>query len=139
MSDPRPMERFLAVDAGPIRLALPLPSVRQILDVGAGEAALDPRALGVTPHSLAELLGAAPTSTRPALLLFDSILGAHDPIVLTCCKLRGVVDAPRPRPLPATVACTWPHLLRGTLDNADDDGVILVLDASVLMGLLEAR
>ena len=128
------MQRYLGVDAGPFRLALPLGSVRQILDVGAGDAVLDPRALGVMPHSLAELLGALPTSTRPAVLLFD---GTDDPVVLTCCKLRGVIDAPSPRALPQTVACQWPGLLQGTLD--DDEGLILVLDARVLMGLVEAH
>ncbi|MDP2339670.1 MAG: hypothetical protein Q8O67_01825 [Deltaproteobacteria bacterium] len=128
------MERYLGVDAGPFRLALPLGSVRQILDVGQGDATLDPRALGVMPHSLAELLGEAPTSTRPAVLLFD---GTDDPVVLTCCRLRGVVDAPRPRPLPQTVACRWPGLLQGTVDG--DDGLILVLDSRVLMGLVEAQ
>jgi hypothetical protein len=132
------MERFLGVDAGPFKLALPLAAVRQILDVGAGEAALDPRALGVTPYSLAELLGEQRKSSRPALLLFDSILGTSDPVVLTCCLLRGVIDSPTPKPLPLTVACRWPGLLRGTIDDGGS-GLILVLDASVLMGLLEAR
>ena len=133
------MERFLGVVAGPFQLALPLSSVRQILDVGAGEVVLDPRALGVMPHSLAELLGETPTSTRPAVLLFDSILGGmNDPLVLTCCALRGVIDAAAPKPLPQTVACQWPGLLRGTLDDGSG-GLILVLDARVLMGLVEAQ
>lgn len=125
-------ERYLSTDAGPFRLALPLSSVRQILDVGGGDTSLDPRALGVEPISLAELLGASPTSTRPAVLLFD---GTADPVVLTCCGLRGVVDADAPRPLPRTVACRWPGLLRGTID---DGGILaLALDARVLMGLVE--
>ncbi len=128
------MQRYFGVDAGPFRLALPLASVRQILDVGAGDAVLDPRALGVMPHSLAELLGEAPTSTRPAVLLFD---GTDDPVVLTCCRLRGVIDSAPPRPLPETVVCAWPGLLQGTLDV--DGGLVLVLDARVLMGLVEAR
>ncbi|HEY1099239.1 MAG TPA: hypothetical protein VGF99_09930, partial [Myxococcota bacterium] len=93
-------ERYLGADAGPFRLALPLSSVRQILDVGGGDAPLDPRSLGVTPISLAELLGAKPTSTKPAVLLFD---GTADPVVLTCCGLRGVIDAAAPQPLPQTV------------------------------------
>lgn len=137
-------ERYLGADAGPFRLALPLSSVRQILDVGAGDASLDPRALGVEPISLATLLGAEPTSTRPAILLFD---GTAEPVVLTCCRLRGVIDAPAPRPLPRTVACRWPGLLRGTLDGGDSvgglggpgalGGLILAIDARVLMGLVE--
>ncbi len=138
--------RYLGVDAGPFRLALPLSSVRQILDVGDGDAPLDPRALGVTPHSLAELLGELPVSTRPAVLLFD---GTDDAVVLTCCALRGVIDAVAAKPLPQTVACRWPGLLGGTLDGPPDadgnggeggeGGLILVLDARVLMGLVEAR
>jgi len=134
----RERERYLGADAGPYRLALPLSSVRQILDVGAGDASLDPRALGVEPISLATLLGAEPTSSRPAILLFD---GTAEPVVLTCCRLRGVIDAPSPRPLPRTVACRWPGLLRGTLDGVDGvdgiDGLILAIDARVLMGLVE--
>lgn len=133
------MERFLGVVAGPFQLALPLSSVRQILDVGGGDTVLDPRALGVTPHALSELLGEAPSSTKPAVLLFDSIGGGNnDPVVLTCCALKGVIDAPAPKPLPQTVACRWPGLLRGTLDDGND-GLILVLDSRVLMGLVEAQ
>ena len=125
-------ERYLDADAGPFRLALPLSSVRQILDAGGGNTSLDPRTLGVTPISLAELLGATPTSTRPAVLLFD---GTADPVVLTCCGLRGVIDAAAPRPLPKTVACRWPGLLRGTID--DGTGIVLAIDARVLRGLVE--
>lgn len=128
------MHRYLGIDAGPFRLALPLGSVRQVLDVGAGPAVVDPRVSGVTPHSLAELLGAVPTSTRPAVLLFD---GPADPVVLTCCKLRGVIDATAPLPLPKTVACKWPGLLQGSIDDAG--GLMLVLDARVLLGLVEAQ
>ncbi len=126
------MHRYLGANAGPFRLALPLSSVRQILDVGAGDTPLDPRALGVRPISLAKLLGAEPTSTRPAVLLFD---GTSDPVVLTCCSLAGVIDAPPPLPLPKTVAVRWPGLLQGTLDT--DGGLRLALDARVLMGLVE--
>lgn len=128
------MERSLGVDAGPFRLALPLSSVRQILDVGVGDAPLDPRSLGVEPIALATLLGASPTSTRPAVLLFD---GTDAPVVLTCCRLRGVIDSPPPRPLPRTVACRWPGLLRGTLMY--DGALTLALDARVLMGLVEGE
>ena len=38
----RERERYLGADAGPYRLALPLSSVRQILDVGAGDASSKP-------------------------------------------------------------------------------------------------
>jgi hypothetical protein len=128
------VERNLGVDAGPYRLALPLSSVRQILDVGAGDAPLDPRSLGVEPISLATLLGAAPTSSRPAVLLFD---GTAAPVVLTCCGLRGVIDAPAPRALPRTVACRWPGLLRGTILHLGE--LTLAIDARVLMGLVEGE
>src|SRR4051812_38408476 len=107
-------ERYLGVEAGPFRLALPLPAVRQILDVGGeqAQAPSDPRALGVLPHSLATLLGAAPLLGRPALLLFDGHTG---PVLLSTCVLGNVLDRAPPRPLPRTVACRWPGLIRGTI------------------------
>jgi hypothetical protein len=128
-----PTARYLRVDAGPYRLALPLPSVRQILDTGGGDAPLDPRAIGVMPHSLAVLLGSRPSSSRPAVLLFD---GAKDPVVLLCCALLGVVDGLAPRPLPASVACRYPGLVAGTLDDGNG-GLLLVLDAGVLTDLVD--
>ena len=128
-------ERFLGVRAGPFRLALPLGTVRQILDVGgeAASAPTDPRALGVLPVSLARLLGAEPVARRPALLLFDGHMG---PVLLSTCVLGSVVDADPPRALPRTVACRWPGLVRGVID---DGGLRLVLDPRVLMGLVEAE
>ena len=127
-------ERYLGVRAGPFRLALPLGTVRQILDVGGeqGQAPTDPRALGVLPVSLARLLGAEPAARRPALLLFDGHTG---PVLLSTCVLGNVIDAETPKPLPRTVACRWPGLIRGVID---DDGLRLVLDPRVLMGLVEA-
>lgn len=127
-------QRFLGVRAGPFRLALPLEAVRQILDVGGdqGSAPSDPRALGVRPLSLARLLGSEPVARRPALLLFDGLSG---PALLSTCVLGSVIDAAPPRPLPRTVACKWPGLIRGVLA---DDGLRLVLDTRVLMGLVEA-
>ena len=133
------MERFLGVLAGPFRLALPLETVRQILDVGGAtaeaseRAPTDPRALGVQPLSLAELLGAAPADRRPALLLFDGHTG---PVLLSTCVLGAVIDAPTPTPLPRTVACRWPGLIQGVID--DGGQLRLVLDPRVLMGLVEA-
>ncbi len=125
-------ERFLLATAGPFRLALPLSSVRQVLDMGA--SSLDPRAYGVAPISLAKLLGKEPVSQTPAVLLFD---GTHAPVVLTCCGLRGVVDAKAPAPLPRTVACTWPGLLRGMIHEGG--ALTLVLDPAVMMGLVEGH
>ena len=126
--------RYLGVLAGPFRLALPLGTVRQILDVGGAqaEAPSDPRALGVLPLSLARLLGAEPAARRPALLLFDGHTG---PVLLSTCVLGNVIDAPAPTPLPRTVACRWPGLIEGVIDDA---GLRLVLDPRVLMGLVEA-
>jgi hypothetical protein len=133
-------ERYLGVGAGPFRLALPLETVRQILDVGGAQAVApaDPRALGVEPISLARLLGAAPSALRPALLLFDGHTG---PALLSTCLLGGVIDADEPpRPLPRTVACRWPGLIRGVIeDDVDHLGLRLVLDPRVLMGLVEAH
>jgi hypothetical protein len=131
--------RFLAVDAGPYALALPLSSVRQILDVGGDQATApsDPRALGVLPISLARLLGAAPRSDRQGLLLFDGLTG---PVLLSTCALRGVFDADPPRPLPETVACRWPGLVTGLVAHAPAEGLLakrLALDARFLMGLVE--
>jgi hypothetical protein len=129
-----PGVRYLAVDAGPFRLALPLEAVRQILDVGGeqAQAPSDPRALGVTPCSLAHLLGAQPSSQKPALLLFDGHTG---PVLLSTCELGGVFEAANAAPLPKTVACRWPGLIKGAID---DNGLRLVLDERVLMGLVEA-
>lgn len=125
--------RFLAVDAGPFALALPLGSVRQILDIGGeqAQAPTDPRALGVEPISLAALLGAEPTTPRPALLLFDGLDG---PVLLSVCALVGVFDAPLPAPLPETVACKWPGLITGIVRH---EAARLALDARFLMGLVE--
>jgi hypothetical protein len=127
-------QRYLGVRAGPFRLALPLEAVRQILDVGGEQASApsDPRALGVRPLSLARLLGDEPVARRPALLLFDGLSG---PVLLSTCVLGSVLDTAPPRPLPRTVACKWPGLIRGVLV---DDGLRLVLDTRVLMGLVEA-
>ena len=128
-------QRYLGVRAGPFRLALPLEAVRQILDIGGEQASApsDPRALGVLPLSLARLLGSEPVARRPALLLFDGLSG---PVLLSTCVLGGVVDADAPRALPRTVACRWPGLIRGVLE---DDGLRLVIDPRVLMGLVEAE
>ena len=132
-------QRYLGVRAGPFRLALPLEAVRQILDVGGEQASAptDPRALGVLPLSLARLLDSEPVARRPALLLFDGLSG---PVLLSTCVLGGVVDAATPRPLPRTVACRWPGLIRGVLHlQAQDDGLRLIIDPRVLMGLVEAE
>ena len=129
-------ERYLGVEAGPYSLALPLLTVRQILDVGGASstAPTDPRALGVAPISLAGLLDKPAQGARPGLLLFD---GHSGPVLLSVCGVGGVFDAPAPRPLPKTVACRWPGLLRGVL--ALEAGALrLVLDPRVLMGLVEA-
>ena len=128
-------ERYLALTAGPYPIALPLSAVRQILDVGGEQQAAphDPRALGVAPVPLARLLGAEPLMKRPALLLFDGHTG---PVLLSACTMAGVLDAPSPRPLPRTVACRWPGLIRGIVD--DPSGPRLGLDPRVLMGLVEA-
>lgn len=115
-------QRYLGVDAGPFRLALPIETVRQILDVGGAQASAptDPRALGVAPVSLARLLGARPREGRPAFLLFD---GHSGPVLLSTCVLGRVIDAGAPRPLPRTVACRWPGLIRGVIDDAVLDTV----------------
>jgi hypothetical protein len=130
------VDRYLGVDAGPFRLALPLETVRQILDVGGEQASAptDPRALGVEPLSLATLLGAAPSDRRPALLLFD---GHSGPVLLSTCLLGRVFEGAAPRPLPRTVACRWPGLVKGVVDESAGS-LRLVLDPRVLMGLVEA-
>jgi hypothetical protein len=118
------MQRFLGFSAGPFRLATPIAAVRQIVehtDV-AGPPAI----------AIAALLGAEPRGPPAALLEFDA-LGA---MRWGCCALRGVIDAPPPLPLPATVACRWPGLLAGTIDDGDD--LTLVIDPRVLVGLWES-
>lgn len=129
-------ERYLGVSAGPFSLALPLLTVRQILDVGGASsmAPSDPRALGVEPISLARLLDKPAQAGRPGLLLFDGHIG---PVLLSVCGLSGVFDAPAPQPLPRTVACRWPGLVRGVLSHPEGK-LRLVLDPRVLMGLVEA-
>lgn len=129
-------DRYLGVVAGPFTLALPLLTVRQILDVGgpSSMAPSDPRALGVEPISLARLLDKPAREGRPGLLLFDGHIG---PVLLSVCGVSGVFDAPAPAPLPRTVACRWPGLVRGVLGEAGG-ALRLVLDPRVLMGLVEA-
>jgi hypothetical protein len=128
--------RFLAADAGPFRLALPLNAVRQILDLGGAQATAptDPRALGVEPVSLARLLGAAPNDTRQGLLLLDGLSG---PVLMSACSLFGVFDTNVPVALPETVVCRWPGLVAGIV-REPDGGVRLALDAGFLMGLIES-
>ena len=125
--------RLLSLRAGPFRVSLPVTSVRQILDTGGATASAptDPRELGVRPVSLAEVLGAEPDSERPALLLVDSSSG---PVLLTACSLEGFLDG-EPQPLPRTVITRWPGLIRGTLTDGE---LSLVLDAQVLMGVVES-
>jgi hypothetical protein len=131
------MERYLGFDAGPFRLAAPLSAVRQILDdtTPATRHARDMATVlgaGAAPASTASM--SAPTApTAGAVLVFDA---DDDAVPLRCSTLRGVIDAPKPAPLPQTVACRWPGLLLGTID--DDGALILVLDPRVLIGLCEA-
>lgn len=131
--------RLIALTAGPFQLALPVPSVRQILDMG-GENRLapsDPRALGVEPVSLARVLGTEPLPDAPALLLFDGHTG---PVLLSVCRLDGVFDPGEVRPLPPTVATRWPDLIEGTTRSPREGSPLaLVLDPRVLMGVVEAR
>jgi hypothetical protein len=121
------MERFVGFFAGPYSLAAPITSVRQIL-------AVETTADDDDVPSAARLLGAEPLGRPQAVLSFDGDGGA---VNVSCCKLRGVVDAEAPVPLPGTVACRYPGLLSGTID----DGVVLtlVVDPRVLVGLVAAR
>lgn len=133
-------ERLLALVAGTFRLAVPLTFVRQILDAGGGhgDPALDPRALGVEPVSLAVVLGDAPRGSRPALLLVDGVSG---PLLLACCAIDGVLDIDAVTPLPNTVLTRWPGLLRGTITRQDDGSgaLVLVVDPETLVGVIEAE
>jgi hypothetical protein len=118
------MQRFLGFVAGPFSLATPIEGVRQILDVtGDGD--------GGHVHSMARLLGAEPLGPPDAVLAFDGDDGA---VLVSCCRLRGVVDAHAPAPLPGTVACRRPGLITGTLDEGDE--LTLVVDPRVLVGLV---
>lgn len=128
--------RHIALTAGPFKVALPLVSIRQLLDMGGERsfAPMDPRALGVAPISLARLLGEAPISERPALLLFDGHTG---PVLLTACTLDGIFEPERLDPLPPTVAVRWPDLVKGTV--REQSLLRLVLDPHVLMGVVEVR
>ena len=117
------MQRFLGFVAGPFSLATPIAGVRQILEVGADED-------GALP-SIAGLLGAAPLARPQAVLAFD---GAAGIVLVSCCRLRGVVDARSPLPLPGTVACRRPGLLTGTID--DGGALTLVVAPRVLADLV---
>ena len=130
-------ERILGVRAGACRLAIPLTSVRQILDAGGvtAMAPADPRALGVSPVSLAKVLGQTPLPHRPALLLFDSHLG---PVLLSVCLLEGILDADRRYSIPHTAPMRWPGLISHAITRPDDDTLAFVLDPVVLMGVIEA-
>ena len=127
--------RYLCLRAGPFRVALPLLSVRQILDVGGqdAQAPSDPRALGVHPVPLGEVLGVPTETQSPALLLFD---GSQGPVLLSVGGIDDLVESPHVTALPETVATRWPGLIRGTVRGAS--GLILVLDPEVLVGVVEA-
>lgn len=130
--------RFLALVAGPFRVALPLRAVKQIVDVGGAEGAPPDEAQGAV--SLAAVFGEAPMPWRPAVVLLD-VGGAE--LLLSCCRLEGVFEADVPLPLPKTVAMRWPGLLQGALLRAADvEGapplLYLQLDARVLQGVVEA-
>jgi hypothetical protein len=118
------MQRFLGFVAGPFFLATPIAGVRQILEPASDDA---------DDHvpSIARLLGALPLGRPQAVLALD---GGAGPVLVSCCRLRGVVDAQPPAPLPRTVACRRPGLLAGTID--DGDVLTLVVDARVLAGLV---
>lgn len=135
---PAMQPRLVALTAGPFHIALPIPSIRQILDMGGASrlAPTDPRALGVEPISLARVLGAEPLTDAPALLLFDGHTG---PVLLSVCRLEGVFEAAEVRPLPPTVATRWPDLVTGTTRSPHGGALLLVLDPRVLMGVVEAR
>lgn len=128
-------QRYLALDAGPFRVSLPLISVRQILDLGGdkGRAPMDPRALGVMPVSLARVLGAEPLQDRPALLLLD---GKSGPLLLSVCRLGGVAGVARLEPLPPTVTVRYPRLLQGIIVY---EGMRFVLEPDVLAAVVEER
>lgn len=131
------LERTLAFVAGRCRLAIPLTSVRQILDAGGATAMApaDPRALGVSPVSLARVLGETPQDSRPALLLFDSHLG---PVLLSVCQLNGIVDATERFDVPQTAPLRWPGLVSHAIFDPAAKGLVFVLDTVLLMGVIEA-
>ena len=127
--------RLLKLTAGPFRVALPITSIRQILELGGKNtsATTDPRALGVVAVPLAEVLGATKNPGHPALLLVDAHGG---PNVIEACSLDGFLETPEVKALPGTVVTRWPGLVRGTVRT--QAGLWLVLEPSVLVGLIEA-
>lgn len=135
-------ERHLALVAGPFRIALPLVDVRQIVDVGGGDAEPPPAVAEEVKGavSLAVLFGEAPMPWRPAVVRLDA---AGSDLLVSCCRLEGFFDAGPPIPLPKTVAMRWPGLLAGALVRApEEEGaparLYLKVDARVLVGVVEA-
>jgi tetratricopeptide (TPR) repeat protein len=112
-----------------------LPSARRRFESAQRLAAGQPLLASRYRNGLAKvLLQGSAAEWKQALLLFDGHTG---PVLLSTCVLGNVVDASTlPRPLPKTVACRWPGLIRGVID--DPPGLRLVLDPRVLMGLVEA-
>jgi hypothetical protein len=125
------MPRFLGFVAGPYSLAAPIGDVRQIVAVG-DDARDVPDAQGAQGiPSLATLLGGAPSGPAQAVLAFDH---GNSTVRVSCCALRGVLDAIAPTPLPATAARRHAALVLGAIDDGDGR-LTLVVDARVLATL----
>ncbi|MCP4503768.1 MAG: hypothetical protein GY822_27905 [Deltaproteobacteria bacterium] len=128
------MERYIGMEVGPYRLAFVLTDVRQILEMGGPGAGIDPRALGVTPVSLAAALGQETTTKQPALLLLDGEIG---PILCSVCRLRGIRRMAQCFPFPTTAALLWPGLIRNAITTLDDDDLYFVMDKVVLVAIIQ--
>jgi hypothetical protein len=119
---------YLALVAGPLRVALRLAAIRQILDAGSPAPGAEPE----NALSLARLLGEEPLPRRPAILAFEASGGGL--LRLSVCQFHGVFRAGDPQPLPPAVLVRWPGLVRGTLRH---EGLIPVLDELTLRALID--
>ena len=130
--------RFIEVRAGRYRLALPLIAIRQILDLGGGSGADDPKRLGLVATSLADALEETQKASNPALLLFEGQMG---PQVISVCGLGKIFHVEQILPIPRTVRTRWPELLRGVIRHqAEDDGhrFWVAIDPAVMISIVES-
>ena len=122
---------YLAFAAGPLRVALPLFAVRQILDAGDANIQAQTSEPALPALNLARLLGEDALTSRPAVVIFES---GGVAVRLACCRLLGVFHAATVTALPPAVLVRWPGLVKGLLRY---DGLIMLVDPMILRALID--